>query len=222
VLPSYVPRDVADSWQIALRNQIQFPSKRPVIVHGVNEKEPRDVVFQGDSIAANMRYGPLNRPPQSVSSVLLQMFQWMQSIDYIKVCGRLPLISDLNVALISRFKNGKDYIGWHHDRMACLGKDPLIVSLSLGATRVFQLRNIYSNEKRSCTLTHGTVVIMLGRELQENWKHRVPQVQGRQDCLERWNVSLRHHLGQAQTLSIESYQKANGILPLANILDKFL
>lgn len=75
---------------------------------------------------------------------------------------------------------GKDYIGWHNDKEAL---DSEIVSVSLGATRKFQLRPI--NDEKGYTdelkLKCGDVVHMYGprkgqRSCQRKYKHQVPEM----------------------------------------------
>ena len=149
------------------------------------------------------------------------MLQWAQSLDYVTLCNHSPLRPRLNVALVSRFATGKDGINWHRDRMACLGQDPFIASLSFGAPRDFGIRHIASKEEIWCPLHHGSIVVMLGRRFQEEWKHCVPKTPS--STFEHWNVSLQHHLTIDTTNEIEDYYKKNRqMLDLSGVLNKYL
>ena len=76
--------------------------------------------------------------------------------------------------LANLYRDGKDSNGWHADNERELGKNPLIASLSLGATRRFDLRHNLTKEKISFELKPGSLLIM-GGEMQHFWKHQVPK-----------------------------------------------
>lgn len=48
--------------------------------------------------------------------------------------------SNFNTVLFNDYKNGKDYINYHHDDMYNWKKGSGVLSLTLGATRKFLLR----------------------------------------------------------------------------------
>ena len=79
-----------------------------------------------------------------------------------------------NSVLINFYRDGNDSNGWHADNEKELGTNPLIASLSLGATRRFHLKHQVSGEKLEFELDHGSLLIM-GGELQHFWKHRIPK-----------------------------------------------
>jgi alkylated DNA repair dioxygenase AlkB len=79
-----------------------------------------------------------------------------------------------NSMLLNYYRHGRDSIGFHADDEPELGTNPLIASLSLGATRTFILRHNRTAEKRTYDLTHGSLLIMSGT-LQHFWKHSVPK-----------------------------------------------
>lgn len=77
-----------------------------------------------------------------------------------------------NCVLVNLYRNGQDSNGWHADNEPELGKNPVIASLSLGATRRFDLRHNLTNEKISFNLTNGSILLMKG-EIQHYWKHQI-------------------------------------------------
>lgn len=79
-----------------------------------------------------------------------------------------------NSVLINFYRDGKDSNGWHADNEPELGYDPTIASLSLGATRRFDLQHVSSGNKLSLDLINGSLLIM-GGALQRHWKHRIPK-----------------------------------------------
>lgn len=80
-----------------------------------------------------------------------------------------------NSVLLNRYRNGNDKVAWHSDNEKAFGKNPTIASVSLGATRRFDLR--YKPDKTKIhrfNLTSGSLLIMKG-ELQSYWEHQVPE-----------------------------------------------
>jgi alkylated DNA repair dioxygenase AlkB len=79
-----------------------------------------------------------------------------------------------NSVLCNLYRDGNDSNGWHADNEHELGKDPVIASISFGASRRFDLKHEKSGEKRSFELTPGSLLIM-GGSLQHHWKHQIPK-----------------------------------------------
>lgn len=85
-------------------------------------------------------------------------------------------------AFANRYNNGQECVGWHADHITNLGPRPIIVGLSLGACRRFDLRQQPSSSKDdsktirhvSVPMPHNSVVIMWN-EAQESWQHSVPR-----------------------------------------------
>ena len=76
------------------------------------------------------------------------------------------------------------------DDEAELGARPFIVSVSLGASRRFQMRRRDDRStRRDLWLHHGDLLVMAD-ETQSAWLHRVPRERGAVD--ERVSLTLRH------------------------------
>lgn len=105
------------------------------------------------------------------------------------------LIEDLsketfNVCLLNLYRNGNDSNGWHSDDEKSLGVNPVIASLSLGATRSFHLKHKNdNNQKHKLLLTHNSLLIMKG-ETQHYWKHQIPKT--KKLVTERINITFRN------------------------------
>ena len=82
-----------------------------------------------------------------------------------------------NCVLVNCYRNGNDSNGWHADNEKELGKNPVIASVSLGATRRFDLKHNGTGEQLKFDLHNGSLLIM-GGELQHYWKHRIPKQPG--------------------------------------------
>jgi alkylated DNA repair dioxygenase AlkB len=95
---------------------------------------------------------------------------------------------------INRYRNGHDSVAWHNDDDAEEDTRRVVASLSLGATRSFQLRPKRSSgmemRKVAVDVGHGDLILMRG-DTQLYWEHAVPKdprVAG-----ERINLTFRQH-----------------------------
>ena len=91
--------------------------------------------------------------------------------------------------LLNRYRDGKDSVAWHSDHETPGLAQPVIGSLTLGATRAFDLRP-KSDRRRviSIDLEHGDLLVMRGAT-QEHWEHRVAK--DRRIAGERINLTFR-------------------------------
>ena len=94
-----------------------------------------------------------------------------------------------NRALVNYYRQGCDSVDWHADDEPELGPAPVIASVSLGAERVFQLRNNHSKERLSLSLPHGSLLLM-GPGIQAHWQHRLAKVTSMQES--RVNFTFRY------------------------------
>lgn len=96
----------------------------------------------------------------------------------------------INAVLCNHYRSGADYCGWHTDFGKTDGPNPQIFSLSLGATRPFQIKHTRIDPDKVITiqLQRGDLLYM-GGEMQKHWKHQLPKVVGRDG--ERINLTFR-------------------------------
>ena len=80
--------------------------------------------------------------------------------------------TQFNSALVNFYRNGLDGVGWHSDNEACNGPEPTIASVSLGATRRFDLRHRKTGETIKIQLRSGSLLVMAGKS-QQCWVHQV-------------------------------------------------
>lgn len=108
------------------------------------------------------------------SNNLLKTQTWLESLSAIK--HDVQQISSLvfNSVLVTFYRDGNDYVNWHADDEDELGADPIIASLSLGATRAFQYRRLCDGLSGEVMLNNGDLLIMQPG-FQKGWEHRVPK-----------------------------------------------
>ena len=77
-----------------------------------------------------------------------------------------------NSALVNLYRDGKDSVSWHSDNEAINGREPTIASVSLGATRRFDLRHKATKETVRADLEDGSLLVMSGLS-QHCWVHQI-------------------------------------------------
>ena len=112
----------------------------------------------------------------SYSSLQLNPLPWTPDLLQIKAKVEKLCQYTFNSVLINLYRTGSDSNGWHSDDEKELGDQPVIASLSLGATRRFRLRHKYDNSITpiSIDLTSGSLLCMSGRS-QSHWQHCIPK-----------------------------------------------
>ena len=79
-----------------------------------------------------------------------------------------------NSVLLNLYRDGRDSVSWHADNEPGLGRNPVIASISLGATRRFQMKHRQRNERLLLDLPSGSCLVMAG-PAQHHWLHQVPK-----------------------------------------------
>jgi alkylated DNA repair dioxygenase AlkB len=90
--------------------------------------------------------------------------------------------------LLNLYRDGQDSIGFHADDEPELGPNPIVGSVSLGATRRFVLKHPASGEKLEFDLPNGSLLVMGGTS-QHHWRHGVPKT--RKPVGPRINLTFR-------------------------------
>ena len=110
----------------------------------------------------------------SYSNNLLQTRPWSELLNDIRVKIERTLNYAFNSVLVNWYRNGEDYVGWHADNEPELGAQPLIASLSLGASRTFS----YKHKKfplQGCVELHSGCLLVMQPSFQHDWVHSVPR-----------------------------------------------
>jgi alkylated DNA repair dioxygenase AlkB len=98
-----------------------------------------------------------------------------------------PILEDIRVVLSARYgvefdsvgfnlyRDGRDSVAWHGDRLKKEVVDPIVVLVSLGAPRKFLLRPVGGGTSKSFMLGSGDLLVT-GGKTQRTWQHAVPKV----------------------------------------------
>jgi alkylated DNA repair dioxygenase AlkB len=96
---------------------------------------------------------------------------------------------EFNSVLVNYYRDGNDSVAWHSDDERELGPDPRIASLSLGATRRFELRHRTRKQTRMSMQLESGSLLLMGSGLQAHWMHQLPKDAG--ITLPRINLTFR-------------------------------
>ena len=164
-------------WPGALCSSLDCPSifkqlidtmpwqQREVRVMGRLVMQPRLVCYMADGPHLAYTY----------SGLTLQPLPWAPAVQHIKQQVEQLAGTTFNSCLMNFYRDGNDHISWHSDNEALYGPQPIIASVSLGASRDFMLRSIAdSSVKIKLHLTQGDVLVMAGT-MQQQWLHSVPK-----------------------------------------------
>ena len=77
-----------------------------------------------------------------------------------------------NAVLVNLYRDGRDSVSWHSDNEAINGREPTIASVSLGATRRFDLRHRETKQTVKVDLEDGSLLVMSGLS-QQCWVHQI-------------------------------------------------
>lgn len=135
-----------------------------ISIYGKRHAQPRLSAWYGDADAL-YSYSGIQLVPLAWTPLLAQIRSDIES-----ATGQF-----FNSVLLNYYRDGHDGMGWHSDDETSLGMNPVIVSLSLGATRRFQLRHRDHHQlKQEIGLVTGSVLIMEAAT-QHHWQHCVPK-----------------------------------------------
>ncbi|ABE54267.1 DNA-N1-methyladenine dioxygenase [Shewanella denitrificans OS217] len=150
--------------QALLDDAKSYPFERPQIeVYGKLHPIPRQQVWFADE-DCGYRYASLFISPTPWPALLMQLRQRLQA--------ELGLV--FNGVLVNFYADGQDTVGWHSDDEAEIRKPSSIASISIGATRDFQIRHKRSQETFTLPLVSGDLLIMQPG-MQQTWQHAVPR-----------------------------------------------
>ena len=139
-----------------------------ITLFGRQIPQPRLSAWYGDATAVYTYSGLTNTP-----------VPWTPLLAELRGAVEEAAGARFNAVLLNHYRDGKDSMGMHADDEPELGPDPLIASLSLGASRRFVLRHRRRAAARlDLELGHGSLLVM-GGSTQRHYRHGVPKQVGR-------------------------------------------
>ncbi len=181
-IPNFLAQTMADALLEQLRIDIPWSSER-MQLFGIWHAVPRLVAWCGEP---RIDYPYAGRAHTCEG--------WFASLLPLRACVRETLQATFNFVLLNRYRDGSDAMGWHADDEACLGGEPLIASISLGATRRLRIRARRPERAPSTAidLQHGSLLLAWGN-CQRDYQHCL--VRTRKAVGERINLTFRNVIG---------------------------
>jgi len=146
-------------------------------VFGKTYKQPRLTSLYGS-----------NKRPYSYSNITMHPHKFSSTLLKIKSKIEDTTNEIFTTCLLNQYRDGQDSNGWHADDEKELGQNPVIASVSFGASRMFHLRYDKSH-KCKLLLESGSLLLMKGTT-QHFWLHQVPKT--KKQIGSRINLTFRY------------------------------
>lgn len=173
----WLSREEANALLVALLGTVPWEIHR-IRLFGREVDSPRLSCWIGDP-QARYRYSGALFAPRPWPACLLPVRE--------RLARQLDV--DFNSVLANRYRSGRDAMGWHSDNEPELGEQPVIASLSLGASRRFRLKGRRPGAPGlQLDLPHGSLLVMRG-DTQTHYRHALPRTAKQVD--ERINLTFR-------------------------------
>lgn len=95
--------------------------------------------------------------------------------------------------LVNLYRDGSDGVAWHGDTVRRVLRDPLVATVSLGASRSFLLRPAAGGPVARRYAPGGGDLVVMGGACQHDWVHTVPREKTASGA--RMSITLRHSAG---------------------------
>ena len=148
-------------------------------VFGKTYKQPRLTSLYGS-----------NKRPYSYSNITMHPHKFSSTLLKIKSKIEDTTNEIFTTCLLNQYRDGQDSNGWHADDEKELGQNPVIASVSFGASRMFHLKHRYDkSHKCKLLLESGSLLLMKGTT-QHFWLHQVPKT--KKQIGSRINLTFRY------------------------------
>jgi alkylated DNA repair dioxygenase AlkB len=172
-IPDFLAPETADQAFTTLLTEIPW-ERRTTEMYGKEVPVPRMEVWVADY-------------PYTYSRRTYQPGPWTPTLVKLRKDIESATGTKFNSVLLNRYESGSGSVGWHSDDEPEMSQQHPIASLSLGATRSFQIRKSHGSVQ-TIELGHGSLLVMHAG-MQREWKHRVPKT--RKPCGRRINLTFR-------------------------------
>ncbi|HXU06487.1 MAG TPA: alpha-ketoglutarate-dependent dioxygenase AlkB [Polyangia bacterium] len=160
--PDWLSADEAARSLDAVRSEVAW-AEREIVLYGKRIMQPRLVGWAGD---VAYRYSGQTLAPRPFTDTVRALADRVNEF-----AG-----TGFNHVLLNRYRDGRDNMGLHADDEPELGPDPVVATLSLGATRQLTIvpRRPRDGERRRVDLTSGSLLVMRGA-CQRRFRHGIPR-----------------------------------------------
>ena len=157
--PNWLASGAADTLMKSLRENITWECHR-IKIFGREVDSPRLSCWIGDADASYV-----------YSQTRFEPHPWLPELQDLRERLQNEFECKFNSVLANLYRHGQDSMGWHSDDEPELGRQPVIASISLGATRRFSFKAKTEKAKAvHLELPHGSLLLMRG-DTQKNYRH---------------------------------------------------
>lgn len=161
--PNFFSKEKADLFLEILTKEIAW-QQDDITIFGKKIAQPRLTALYGNE---GKSYG--------YSNIVMQPHPFNRTLTFIKEEIEDITKEHFTTVLLNYYRNERDSNGWHADNEKELGIDPVIVSISFGEARMFQIKHNTKKEiKQSLLLEHGSLLVMKNGA-QIHYKHQIPK-----------------------------------------------
>ncbi|MGO3009042.1 MAG: alpha-ketoglutarate-dependent dioxygenase AlkB family protein [Psychrobacter celer] len=166
----------------ALLTELPWQPDR-VTLFGKTHITTRQVVWMGEK-ELSYQYSGHTRHSLPWSDIVFHVKLYIE-----QQLSSIGIDANFNSCLLNYYPTGHDGMGYHADDEKELGAQPVIASLSLGATRKFVFKHKKTQDKVALYLESGQLIVMHG-ETQRFWKHSITKTKTVADG--RISLTFRH------------------------------
>ena len=175
--PNFMPPEQTKAIMQSLQESITWRQEQ-IRLYGKTFDVPRFQAWYGDA-QASYQYSNLTMQPLPWNPILLALKHKCE-----EACN-----SRFNSVLANFYRHGQDGMGRHADNEPELGRQPVIASLSFGATRNLDFYHNQNKSKSRLPLADGSLLIMQGRT-QMCWQHGIAK--SKKILAPRINLTFRY------------------------------
>lgn len=171
-IASYHPKCIVNSKDL-MQELIDLPEWERLMIKvcGRDAQQNRYSCFFASSPNLNYRYSGVNslgsQPfPEAVNKIRLMVQK--------EIYDKTRKSFEFNFCLLNKYQNGTDNIGWHSDDERSLDAHAPIASVSLGASRFFDVWESNDHKRKVRTELHSGDMVVMWPPMQKHYQHSVP------------------------------------------------
>src|SRR5688572_24834878 len=146
--PQFFNREESDFYFEKLMDTIEWQQDK-MKIYGKEVNLPRLTAWYGEH-RADYTYSGISMKSKTWTPELIAIKTKIEDFTGIKFTS----------VLLNYYRDGNDSVSWHRDNERVLRINPIIASVSFGATRIFKFRHVDDyNMVRSVELEHGTFLL---------------------------------------------------------------
>ncbi|MFK7732343.1 MAG: alpha-ketoglutarate-dependent dioxygenase AlkB [Pseudomonadales bacterium] len=170
--------DDANKVMATLVDKVDWREEK-ITLFGKSYLQPRLFAWYGDE-RANYQY----------SGITLSPLAWIDELNHIKQRVSAHCGAQFNSVLLNYYRDHRDSMGMHADDERELGREPIIASLSFGATRVLKLKHKSRKDLKPLRIPlHSSTLMVMRGKTQQHWKHGIDKLST--PCGPRLNLTFR-------------------------------